>query len=195
MKVKDFVERKPIPGMLCGKEQFPTTFDVYTDIKNKRQELDNLISVAAQYADRNEVLLIEISAKASGLAELENQIDLAYEQLEFVVAGVNHQQSQKQAMSIETIQQEEKLHELIQIIKERISEADGLQLVLTKIKNGQIELAALQQNVAQKEQSVSELNDELGAKQALIEIFDRQYAAKLHRSIKIKERTKFKLVG
>ena len=75
MLVKNFKERKSIAGMKSTPKD--TIFNIYTEIKNKRQELDGLIDVLTQYEERNNSLCLEITARTNELAEIENLIDLA----------------------------------------------------------------------------------------------------------------------
>jgi hypothetical protein len=172
-----------------------TVFNVYTEIKNKRQELDGLIDSLDQYTERNNTLYIEIVTRTNELKELDNLIDLAYEQLEAIITKINYEQLQNKQMFLDTNYQEEKLQKLLLVIKDRVKEADQLQQILTNIKNKQIEFELLQEQTISKERSLFNLNNELIAKQALIETFDRQYAAKLHRTVILKEKRKFNQVG
>ena len=75
MLVKNFKERKSIAGMKSTPKD--TIFNIYTEIKNKRQELDGLIDVLTQYEERNNSLCLEITARTNELAEIENLIDLS----------------------------------------------------------------------------------------------------------------------
>ena len=91
MLVKNFKERKSIAGMKSTPKD--TIFNIYTEIKNKRQELDGLIDVLTQYEERNNSLCLEITARTNELAEIENLIDLANEQLEAIIIKINHYSS------------------------------------------------------------------------------------------------------
>ena len=193
MLVKNFKERKSIAGMKSTPKD--TIFNIYTEIKNKRQELDGLIDVLTQYEERNNSLCLEITARTNELAEIENLIDLANEQLEAIIIKINHEQLQNKQMLLDTNDQEDRLQKLLLVIKDRIKEADQLQQILTALKNKQTEFDLLQQQVLSKEQLLLNLNNELSAKQALIDTFDRQYAAKLHRPVILKEKLKFNQVG
>ena len=193
MLVKNFRGQKPISGMKSTPKD--TVFNVYTEIKNKRQELDGLIDSLDQYTERNNTLYLEIVTKTNELKELDNLIDLAYEQLEAIITKINYEQLQNKQMLLDTNYQEEKLQKLLLVIKDRVKEADQLQQILTNLKNKQIEFELLQEQTISKERSLFNLNNELIAKQALIETFDRQYAAKLHRTVILKEKRKFNQVG
>jgi hypothetical protein len=193
MLVKNFRGQKPIAGMKSTPKD--TVFNVYTEIKNKRQELDGLIDSLDQYTERNNTLYLEIVTKTNELKELDNLIDLAYEQLEAIITKINYEQLQNKQMLLDTDYQEEKLQKLLLVIKDRVKEADQLQQILTNLKNKQIEFELLQEQTISKERSLFNLNNELIAKQALIETFDRQYAAKLHRTVILKEKRKFNQVG
>ena len=193
MLVKNFRGQKPISGMKSTPKD--TVFNVYTEIKNKRQELDGLIDSLDQYTERNNTLYLEIVTKTNELKELDNLIDLAHEQLEAIITKINYEQLQNKQMFLDTNYQEEKLQKLLLVIKDRVKEADQLQQILTNIKNKQIEFELLQEQTISKERSLFNLNNELIAKQALIETFDRQYAAKLHRTVILKEKRKFNQVG
>jgi predicted nucleic acid-binding Zn-ribbon protein len=193
MLVKNFRGQKPISGMKSTPKD--TVFNVYTEIKNKRQELDGLIDSLDQYTERNNTLYLEIVTKTNELKELDNLIDLAYEQLEAIITKINYEQLQNKQMLLDTNDQEEKLQKLLLVIKDRVKEADQLQQILTNIKNKQIEFELLQEQTISKERSLVNLNNELISKQALIETFDRQYAAKLHRTVILKEKRKFNQVG
>jgi hypothetical protein len=193
MLVKNFRGQKPISGMKSTPKD--TVFNVYTEIKNKRQELDGLIDSLDQYTERNNTLYLEIVTKTNELKELDNLIDLAYEQLEAIITKINYEQLQNKQMLLDTNDQEEKLQKLLLVIKDRVKEADQLQQILTNLKNKQIEFELLQEQTISKERSLFNLNNELIAKQALIETFDRQYAAKLHRTVILKEKRKFNQVG
>jgi len=193
MLVKNFRGQKPISGMKSTPKD--TVFNVYTEIKNKRQELDGLIDSLDQYTERNNTLYIEIVTRTNELKELDNLIDLAYEQLEAIITKINYEQLQNKQMFLDTNYQEEKLQKLLLVIKDRVKEADQLQQILTNLKNKQIEFELLQEQTISKERSLFNLNNELIAKQALIETFDRQYAAKLHRTVILKEKRKFNQVG
>jgi len=193
MLVKNFRGQKPISGMKSTPKD--TVFNVYTEIKNKRQELDGLIDSLDQYTERNNTLYLEIVTKTNELKELDNLIDLAHEQLEAIITKINYEQLQNKQMLLDTNDQEEKLQKLLLVIKDRVKEADQLQQILTNIKNKQIEFELLQEQTISKERSLFNLNNELIAKQALIETFDRQYAAKLHRTVILKEKRKFNQVG
>lgn len=193
MLVKNFRGQKPISGMKSTPKD--TVFNVYTEIKNKRQELDGLIDSLDQYTERNNTLYIEIVTRTNELKELDNLIDLAHEQLEAIITKINYEQLQNKQMFLDTNYQEEKLQKLLLVIKDRVKEADQLQQILTNIKNKQIEFELLQEQTISKERSLFNLNNELIAKQALIETFDRQYAAKLHRTVILKEKRKFNQVG
>ena len=193
MLVKNFKERKSIAGMKSTHKD--TIFNIYTEIKNKRQELDGLIDVLTQYEERNNSLCLEITARTNELAEIENLIDLANEQLEAIIIKINHEQLQHKQMLLDTNDQEDRLQKLLLVIKDRIKEADQLQQILTALKNKQTEFDLLKQQVLSKEQLLLNLNNELSAKQALIDTFDRQYAAKLHRPVILKEKLKFNQVG
>jgi hypothetical protein len=193
MLVKNFRGQKPISGMKSTPKD--TFFNVYTEIKNKRQELDGLIDSLDQYTERNNTLYLEIVTKTNELKELDNLIDLAYEQLEAIITKINYEQLQNKQMLLDTNDQEEKLQKLLLVIKDRVKEADQLQQILTNLKNKQIEFELLQEQTISKERSLFNLNNELIAKQALIETFDRQYAAKLHRTVILKEKRKFNQVG
>jgi len=193
MLVKNFRGQKPISGMKSTPKD--TVFNVYTEIKNKRQELDGLIDSLDQYTERNNTLYLEIVTKTNELNELDNLIDLAHEQLEAIITKINYEQLQNKQMLLDTNDQEEKLQKLLLVIKDRVKEADQLQQILTNIKNKQIEFELLQEQTISKERSLVNLNNELISKQALIETFDRQYAAKLHRTVILKEKRKFNQVG
>jgi chromosome segregation ATPase len=193
MLVKNFRGQKPISGMKSTPKD--TVFNVYTEIKNKRQELDGLIDSLDQYTERNNTLYLEIVTKTNELKELDNLIDLAYEQLEAIITKINYEQLQNKQMLLDTNDQEEKLQKLLLVIKDRVKEADQLQQILTNLKNKQIEFELLQEQTISKERSLVNLNNELISKQALIETFDRQYAAKLHRTVILKEKRKFNQVG
>jgi hypothetical protein len=193
MLVKNFRGQKPISGMKSTPKD--TVFNVYTEIKNKRQELDGLIDSLDQYTERNNTLYLEIVTKTNELKELDNLIDLAYEQLEAIITKINYEQLQNKQMLLDTDYQEEKLQKLLLVIKDRVKEADQLQQILTNLKNKQIEFELLQEQTISKERSLVNLNNELISKQALIETFDRQYAAKLHRTVILKEKRKFNQVG
>jgi hypothetical protein len=193
MLVKNFRGQKPISGMKSTPKD--TVFNVYTEIKNKRQELDGLIDSLDQYTERNNTLYLEIVTKTNELKELDNLIDLAHEQLEAIITKINYEQLQNKQMLLDTNDQEEKLQKLLLVIKDRVKEADQLQQILTNLKNKQIEFELLQEQTISKERSLFNLNNELIAKQALIETFDRQYAAKLHRTVILKEKRKFNQVG
>jgi|TARA_R110000737_G_C14457427_1_gene464272 hypothetical protein len=193
MLVKNFRGQKPISGMKSTPKD--TVFNVYTEIKNKRQELDGLIDSLDQYTERNNTLYLEIVTKTNELKELDNLIDLAHEQLEAIITKINYEQLQNKQMFLDTNYQEEKLQKLLLVIKDRVKEADQLQQILTNLKNKQIEFELLQEQTISKERSLFNLNNELIAKQALIETFDRQYAAKLHRTVILKEKRKFNQVG
>jgi hypothetical protein len=193
MLVKNFRGQKPIAGMKSTPKD--TVFNVYTEIKNKRQELDGLIDSLDQYTERNNTLYLEIVTKTNELKELDNLIDLAYEQLEAIITKINYEQLQNKQMLLDTNDQEEKLQKLLLVIKDRVKEADQLQQILTNLKNKQIEFELLQEQTISKERSLVNLNNELISKQALIETFDRQYAAKLHRTVILKEKRKFNQVG
>jgi|TARA_R110000744_G_scaffold345219_1_gene450649 hypothetical protein len=193
MLVKNFRGQKPISGMKSTPKD--TVFNVYTEIKNKRQELDGLIDSLDQYTERNNTLYIEIVTRTNELKELDNLIDLAHEQLEAIITKINYEQLQNKQMFLDTNYQEEKLQKLLLVIKDRVKEADQLQQILTNLKNKQIEFELLQEQTISKERSLFNLNNELIAKQALIETFDRQYAAKLHRTVILKEKRKFNQVG
>ena len=193
MLVKNFRGQKPISGMKSTPKD--TVFNVYTEIKNKRQELDGLIDSLDQYTERNNTLYIEIVTRTNELKELDNLIDLAHEQLEAIITKINYEQLQNKQMLLDTNDQEEKLQKLLLVIKDRVKEADQLQQILTNLKNKQIEFELLQEQTISKERSLFNLNNELIAKQALIETFDRQYAAKLHRTVILKEKRKFNQVG
>ena len=56
MLVKNFKERKSTSGMKSTPKD--TVFNVYTEIKNKRQELDGLIEGLTQYTERNNTLCL-----------------------------------------------------------------------------------------------------------------------------------------
>ena len=193
MLVKNFRGQKPISGMKSTPKD--TVFNVYTEIKNKRQELDGLIDSLDQYTERNNTLYIEIVTRTNELKELDNLIDLAHEQLEAIITKINYEQLQNKQMFLDTNYQEEKLQKLLLVIKDRVKEADQLQQILTNLKNKQIEFELLQEQTISKERSLFNLNNELISKQALIETFDRQYAAKLHRTVILKEKRKFNQVG
>ena len=194
MKVKDYANREPRrQDTSIGRA--PNTFDVFTEIKKRREELDALISVTTQYTERNEVLMTELTRKTNALEELENLIDLTYEQLERTVAEVKKKALYREQIIADTQQQDEELQQLIQTIKERIIAADHLQQALTGFRNKQIELEAIEQKIAKKEEALLVLDSELISKQALLETFERNYAAKLHRKIVIKGKTKFKQAG
>jgi predicted nucleic acid-binding Zn-ribbon protein len=193
MLVKNFRGQKPISGMKSTPKD--TVFNVYTEIKNKRQELDGLIDSLDQYTERNNTLYIEIVTRTNELKELDNLIDLAHEQLEAIITKINYEQLQNKQMLLDTNDQEEKLQKLLLVIKDRVKEADQLQQILTNLKNKQIEFELLQEQTISKERSLVNLNNELISKQALIETFDRQYAAKLHRTVILKEKRKFNQVG
>lgn len=193
MLVKNFRGQKPIAGMKSTPKD--TVFNVYTEIKNKRQELDGLIDSLDQYTERNNTLYLEIVTKTNELKELDNLIDLAHEQLEAIITKINYEQLQNKQMLLDTDYQEEKLQKLLLVIKDRVKEADQLQQILTNLKNKQIEFELLQEQTISKERSLVNLNNELISKQALIETFDRQYAAKLHRTVILKEKRKFNQVG
>jgi hypothetical protein len=193
MLVKNFREQKPISGMKSTPKD--TVFNVYTEIKNKRQELDRLIEGLAQYTERNNTLCLEIITRTDELAEIENLIDLAQEQLEAIIIKINHEQLQNKQMLLDTNYQEDTLQKLLLVIKDRIKEADQLQQILTNIKNKQTEFELLQEQTISKENLLFKLNNELIAKQALIDTFDRHYASKLHRPVILKEKRKFNQVG
>ena len=193
MLVKNFKGRKSMSGMKSTPKD--TVFNVYTEIKNKRQELDGLIDGLTQYTERNNTLCIEIIARTDELSEIENLIDLANEQLEAIIIKINHEQLQNKQMLLDTNDQEDKLQKLLLVIKDRIKEADQLQQILTNIKNKQTEFELLQEQTISKENLLFKLNNELIAKQALIDTFDRHYAAKLHRPVILKEKRKFNQVG
>ena len=193
MLVKNFRDRKPpSDGKSTSKD---TVFNVYTEIKNKRQELDSLIDGLAQYTERNTTLCLEIITRTDELAEIENLIDLANEQLEAIIIKINHEQFQNKQMLLDTNYQEDKLQKLLLVIKDRIKEADQLQQILTNIKNKQTEFELLQEQTISKEHLLFKLDNELLAKQALINTFDLHYAAKLHRTVILKEKLKFNQVG
>lgn len=172
-----------------------TVFNVYTEIKNKRQELDGLIDGLTQYTERNNTLCIEIIARTDELSEIENLIDLANEQLEAIIIKINHEQLQNKQMLLDTNDQEDKLQKLLLVIKDRIKEADQLQQILIDLKNKQTEFDLLQEQIVSKKHLLVNLDNELIAKQALIDTFDRHYAAKLHRPVILKEKRKFNQVG
>ena len=71
MLVKNFRGQKPISGMKSTPKD--TVFNVYTEIKNKRQELDGLIDSLDQYTERNNTLYLEIVTKTNELKELDNR--------------------------------------------------------------------------------------------------------------------------
>jgi len=193
MLVKNFKERKSTSGMKSTPKD--TVFNVYTEIKNKRQELDGLIEGLTQYTERNNTLCLEIIARTDELAEIDNLIDLANEQLEAIIIKINHEQLQNKQMILDTNDQEDRLQKLLLVIKDRIKEADQLQQILTALKNKQTEFDLLQEQTLSKEHLLVNLDNELLAKQALIDTFDRHYAAKLHRPVVLKEKLKFNQVG
>jgi len=98
-------------------------------------------------------------------------------------------------MILDTNDQEDRLQKLLLVIKDRIKEADQLQQILTALKNKQTEFDLLQEQTLSKEHLLVNLDNELLAKQALIDTFDRHYAAKLHRPVVLKEKLKFNQVG
>jgi len=191
MKVKDFKERKL--GISNLPKQSP--HDIFTELKDRRQELENITSIMGQYIERNEILDGSLVLKNVALEEVNNKIDLSYEELDNINTEINLDKKYREQVLTDIEKQESELLNLIKIIKERVIDADELQQGLTGFKNKQTEFNALQENSGKLKQLITALDAELLAKQALIETFERNYTKKLHREVKIKGYTKFNQVG
>jgi len=194
MKAKNFVSQTPI---INGCKITPTanTVDVFTDLKNRRQELEAVIDVMNQYVERTEILEGTLVLKNIDLEDIETKISLAYEQLENINLIIKQDQNYLGEVLSSTEQQEIELTKLCQIIKERAIDADELQQILTSFKNKKTEFDVLQDGIISRKELLAELDAEILNKESLIDACERNYAKKLHREVKITEPTKFNQMG
>jgi chromosome segregation ATPase len=191
MKVKNFTTK---PQTINSYKIIPkiTPVDIFTELKDRRQELEAVESVTQQYIERNSILDVTIVLKNIEIEEADTKVDLAFEQLENANLIIKQDKNYLNEILSSIEQQEAALSALKQAIRERAEDADDIQQTLTGLKNTQTEFYALQGDITAQKAALVEMDAELIAKQALVDTFERNYAKKINKAVTITSCTKFK---